>query len=550
MKTWWKEGVIYQIYPRSYKDTNDDRIGDIPGIIDKLDYLNDGTDKSLGIDAIWLSPVNSSPMQDFGYDISDYRSIDPIFGNTSDFKILLDECHKRNIKVIMDLVVNHTSDQHPWFLESRSSKNNPKHDWYIWHTGIKRNPPNNWQSCFGGPAWEYNANTEEYYLHSFLKEQPDLNWRNPQVKEAVYDIIKFWLEMGVDGFRLDVVNFYFKDALFRNNPMKKPDNIKDWITNFLYPYGSQIHLYDKDQEEMYDLLKEMRELVDSYGEKLLLGEVGSDNNTEMATKYYGKDNDGLHLSFNFDFLHSPWKSESFKKIIQEWEKALPSWAWPTYVLSNHDIVRHISRYGKSANSVAIAKVAITMLLTLRGTPVIYYGEEIGMREGKIPRKMIKDPPGKKFWPLYKGRDGCRTPMQWDDTPNAGFSTRLPWLPINSDFRINNVLTQDKEPESLLNTYRKLIWLRKNSPVLKSGSLEFLNSNNSKVLSYKRTIDNEFTIILLNLSEKEEVIRFSEVQELSICLSLNSRRSGLINSDYITMKPYEVIISKNINNIGG
>lgn len=481
-------------------------------------------------------------MQDFGYDVSDYNNIDSVFGSMSNFRRLLDESHRRNIKVIMDLVVNHTSDQHPWFLESSSSKNNPKREWYIWKNGVNNKPPNNWQSCFGGPAWEYDSTTKEYYLHSFLKEQPDLNWRNPQVKQAIFDVIRFWLEMGVDGFRLDVVNYYFKDALLRNNPPKRPANLRDLIAGVIYSYAKHHHTYDKDQPEMFDLLKDMRELVDSYGEKLLLGEVGSDRNTEMATRYYGKNNDGLHLSFNFDFLHSPWNANSFKRIIMEWEKGLPSWAWPTYVLSNHDVVRHISRYCRGVNSEACAKVAISMLLTLHGTPVIYYGEEIGMKEGNIPKRLLKDPTGKRFWPLFQGRDGCRTPMQWDNSANAGFSNISPWLPVNRGYKTNNVKFQHDEPDSLLNTYRKLIWFRKKSPALTSGSLEFVNTNNGKVLGYKRITDNDFMTILLNFSEKEEAIQFSEEQKLSICLSLNSRRSGLIKSRILNMEPYEAIIA--------
>lgn len=444
----------------------------------------------------------------------------------------------------MDLVVNHTSDQHPWFKESRSSKNNPKRDWYIWHPGKNKKPPNNWISCFGGNGWEYDSLTDEFYYHSFLKEQPDLNWRNDKVKDEIFNIMRFYLNMGIDGFRLDVVNFYFKDLLLRNNPNKRIANILDLLKYFIYPYDMQKHLYDKDQEEMINLLKEMRLLVDEYGDKLLLGEVGSDDNTVSSTKYYGNYNDGLHLSFNFDFLKCNWSATAFKRVIERWEKILPSWAWPTYVLSNHDVVRHISRFGQGSESLDRAKIALTMLLTLRGTPVIYYGEEIGMKEAVLPKNLIKDPPGKRFWPFYKGRDGCRTPMQWDDSENAGFSMTTPWLPVNKDYRDNNVDSQNKNPNSLLNFYRKLIWLRKRHPVLQKGSIEFPINSNPNILCFKRNLNKDSYTIILNFSSKEEKFELVDNSKLTIISAVNSPRTGIINSGLIILKPYEALICKN------
>jgi len=442
---WWQEAVMYQIYPRSFQDSNGDGVGDLQGIIDRLDYLNDGTPNSLGVDGIWLSPIYPSPMYDFGYDISDYSSIDPLFGDLQIFQRLLTEAHKRGIKIIMDLVINHTSHLHPWFQESRSSRDNPKRDWYIWEDGKHdiagiRRAPNNWLSMFGGKGWTWDPHTKQYYFHSFLAEQPDLNWRNPEVKEAVFDMVKDWLDMGVDGFRLDVINYIFKDDQLRNNPIQylKPAR----------PYDRQRHLFDRDQQpHLSDMLKDLRNLLDSYeGDRTSVGEIQVEDYTKVkhVASCVGGD-EQLHMAFNFAYFFTSWNANMFRERIHEWDTACqqqnPKGGWPTYTLSNHDYERHITRYTPVAPSIkclfgkginkeeltqARAKLAALMLLTLRGTPFLYYGEEIGMREEPVSPRHMKDPVGLRFWPFHPGRDGCRRPMPWhgDASQGGGFMTAI------------------------------------------------------------------------------------------------------------------------------
>lgn len=481
---WWREGVFYQIYPRSFADSNGDGNGDLPGILAHLDYLNDGTPNSLGIDAIWLSPIYPSPLADLGYDVSDYCDIHPMFGTLADFDRLLQAAHQRGIRLLMDLVFNHTSDQHPWFLESRSSRESPKRDWYLWKDPAPNGgPPNNWQSVFGGRAWEWDEATQQYYYHMFLKQQPDLNWRNPAVREALYDVMRFWLERGVDGFRLDVVNAYFKDALFRDNPPRLG----------LRGYDRQRHIYDKDQPELLEVYAQMRQLLDSYGERMCVGEI-LDGNPELNARYCG---DGkLHLVFDFNFTRQPWHPAAFQRAVLRNEASLPPGGWPCYTLSNHDISRHLSRYGGRYPKER-AKVAAAMLLTLRGTPFLYQGEEIGMRDGKIPYSQIQDPPGKRYYPFYKGRDPVRTPIPWDDTTGGGFTNGQPWLPLNPDYPQVNVATQRQDPNSVFSFYRKLIWLRKGSSALRRGSFEPLLQRPRDGLAYLRCSEEQTVLVALN-----------------------------------------------------
>jgi alpha-glucosidase len=551
---WWRDGVIYQIYPRSFADANGDGVGDLRGIIEHLDYLNDGSatlttggsamltnrdiPSFLGIDAIWLSPIYPSPMVDFGYDVSDYCNVDPVFGTLDDLDELVAEAHRRNIRIIMDMVTNHTSDQHPWFLESRASRDNPRRDWYIWRDpAADGGPPNNWQSVFGGRAWTWDETSGQYYLHSFLKEQPDLNWRNPQVKAAIFDILRFWLDRGVDGFRLDVFNLYFKDDQFRSNPSRPG----------LRAYDRQWHVYDKDRPEMHDLLREMRQLLDSYSERVSLGETFSDHLAEMAAAYYGQHNDELPLAFNFDFTRSAWNARSFQQKIERWEALLPPGAWPNYVLSNHDLVRHYTRYGAGPQSQARAKVAAAMLLTLRGTPVLYYGEEIGMRNGRIPRSRILDPVGRRYWPFHKGRDGCRTPMQWDSSPNAGFSpaeAAQPWLPINPDYREVNVAGQRDDPGSIFSFYRRLIRLRKTEIALRRGSYRSILEQPTDVLAFLRETPEQTVLVFLNFSHRP-VHLTSDVPlpaiHWRVLLSTGGWGNQVTLEGSVTLSPYEVSI---------
>lgn len=516
---WWKEAVIYQIYPRSFQDSNGDGIGDLEGIIQRLDYLA-GSKDSLGIDAIWLSPVYPSPMFDFGYDISNYEEIDPVYGDIQTFKRLLKEAHKRGIRIIMDLVVNHTSHLHPWFIESRSSVNSPKRDWYIWKEPNHNGPPNNWLGAFGGSGWEYDKRTGEYYFHSFLKEQPDLNWRNPDVEDAIFRMMKYWLDMGVDGFRLDVVNLYVKDEFLRNNAsyfMKGPR-----------PYDKQVHAYDRDRPEMHGILRRMRKLLDSYDEKrMFVGEIMQDfpGNVLLPATYCGR-NDELHLAFNFMFLFSPWKAERFYQIVKDFESALGEDNWPNYTLSNHDFPRHITRYEKGADTIARAKLAACMMLTLRGTPFLYYGEEIGMKRQKVSYNKIQDPVGKRYWPFHPGRDPERIPMPWDGSESTGFTTGKAWLPLYEEKNIVNVEKQKEDPNSLFFTYKKLIQIRKDRKSLRKGKLKILLSADKQVLYYRRRDGKEETYVFLNFSSKPVSVSYPRKWILNeILFSSNNRISS-------------------------
>jgi alpha-glucosidase len=479
---WWRDGVVYQIYPRSFNDTNGDGLGDLPGILDRLDYIQE-----LGVDAIWLSPFCPTPDCDFGYDISDYQAVDARFGTLSDFDRLVEGAHQRGIRVVMDMVLNHTSDQHPWFQESRRSRDNPRRDWYIW-----RDQPNNWQAVFGGPAWELDSLTGQYYLHLFTKGQPDVNWRNPLVRQALLDVFRFWLERGTDGFRLDVFNAYFKHPDLLDNP-----------TIFgLVGFDRQRHLYDIDQPEMMPLLNELRRLLDDYPERYAVGETFLAS-PEKTVSYCGPDK--LHAAFSFDFTASniifPWKASWVKEKILSREKIFgAAGVWPTTVMSNHDLPRATSRYAKGEAD-AQAFIAMTLLLTLRGTPFLYYGEEIGMRDISLKRSEILDPPGKKFWPFYKGRDGCRAPMQWDASPNGGFSGGKPWLPSHPDYAKRNVEAQRQDPCSLFNYTKKLVALRKELPALCRGDMSFLEGNSPDVLAYLRETPGQSVLVAVNFGKR-------------------------------------------------
>jgi alpha-glucosidase len=486
VKPWWQTGVIYQIYPRSFADSDGDGTGDLRGVVAHLDHLNDGTPRSLGVDAVWLSPFFPSPGFDFGYDVSDYCAVDPLLGTMADFDTLVAEAHRRGIRIILDLVLNHTSHLHPWFVESRSSRESAKRDWYIWQDpGRAGGAPNNWESVFGGRAWTRDARTRQYYFHMFLEQQPDLNWRNPQVRRKVMDVFRFWLDRGADGFRLDVVDAYFKDAGLRNNPPAFG----------IRGYDRQRHVYDKDRPELFGVYREIRSILDSYGGRMAVGEVMG--GMREAARYC-KDA-LLPLAFNFDFTRQPWNPLRFLRAVEAYESELAGEGWPCYVLSNHDNPRHATRYGGRWPE-ARAKVAAAMLFTLRGTPFLYYGEEIGMRDGVIHRSEIKDPPGRRYWPLYKGRDACRRPMPWDDSPGAGFTTGKPWLPINPDYREVNVAAQRDDPNSVFSFYRKLIWLRKKTPALQVGDFRSIPVRSGRALVYLRETKDQTVLVAMNFSE--------------------------------------------------
>jgi alpha-glucosidase len=478
---WWRHGIFYQIYPRSFQDSNGDGIGDIAGIIDRLPYL-----QTLGVDAIWLSPIFPSPMADFGYDISDYTGIDPLFGAMADFDALILTAHAGGLKVILDLVPNHTSDQHPWFIESRKSRDNPKRDWYIWRDpGAGGGPPNNWLSEFGGSAWQYDPATGQYYYHAFLAQQPDLNWRNPEVRRAIHDVTRFWLRKGVDGFRVDVIWHLIKDAEFRDNP-SNPD-----FREGRPPHQKILPLYSNDQPEVHDVIAQMRRVIDEFDSRVLIGEIYLP--PKRLVTYYGKDLGGAHLPFNFALLSAPWNARAIEKIIYEYEAALPEGAWPNWVLGNHDRPRVASRVGPQQ-----ARVAAMLLLTLRGTPTLYYGDEIGMHQVAIAPDQVRDPFEKNVPGIGVGRDGCRTPMQWSAAPYAGFSTSPPWLPIADDFPHENMVNLDADTRSILNLYRALIDVRRKRPELASGSYVPVAAQ-GELLLYRRQGQGSAVVVALNLA---------------------------------------------------
>ena len=540
---WWQCGPIYQIYPRSFLDTNQDGIGDLEGIRRKLDYLQD-----LGIKGIWLSPVYPSPMFDVGYDVSCYHDIDPVYGSLEDMKRLIKETEQRGIAIIMDMVLNHTSHLHPWFVEASISKDNPYHDWYIWHEGkkgfLRRKRPNNWMAAFGGHAWEYNRTLGEYYLHLFTKEQPDLNWRNPHVEKTMFKEIKFWLDLGVKGFRLDVINYLVKDKNLKSNPYK---------LRLTYPrrHELQVHRYDRNQPETLEIIHRLREIVDAYGDTMLVGEVYPDEGVrspELASTYLGSGSDLLHLAFDFSTMYTNFTAKDFRTILERWYSVIPAGGWPCHVLSNHDQSRAVSRYFRRGFTYkayeerkAVAKLLAGLLLTQRGTPFIYYGEEIGMLDGAIPHKAMQDPLGKKYWPLHPGRDRSRTPMQWEPAVYGGFSSASPWLPVNPDFLWNNVTTQVEDRTSILNWYKKITALRHSMPALTAGSIEFVNSAPT-ILHYRRITGDASLDILLNIASQSSV---TELQYKLKVLEGTHRSSHEITGSSIKLAPYEVIIGSKI-----
>jgi alpha-glucosidase len=474
MRHWWEDAVFYQIYPRSFADSNGDGIGDLAGITGKLGYL-----EGLGVDALWISPFFKSPMKDFGYDVSDYRDVDPMFGALGDLQALLAEAKSRKMRVVLDLVANHSSDEHPWFVEARTSKESPKHGWYLWAPDTGK-PPNNWKAIFElGTAWHKNPATGERYLGTFTCHQPEFDWRNPELRKAFYDIMRYWYDLGVDGFRLDVATAYFKDAALRSNPFRLKAN----------PDFFQRHIYDRNQAEVHGVFKEMRAVADAAGERVLIGETHGQD-PALAASCHGTAGDELNMAFNFEFLYRPWSASSFRDSAERWYSLLPAGAWPNFTLSNHDQPRHAWRYrGKGSGAAALTdgreRVAAAMLLTLRGTPFLYYGEEIGMSCERLPRSALRDPLGISTWPLRSlGRDPERTPMQWNGRENAGFTSGRPWLPVNSDYRARNVAAQEADPTSLLSWYKALLALRRSRSELREGSLAFLDLA-PDILAYER-----------------------------------------------------------------
>ncbi|WP_040486313.1 alpha-amylase family glycosyl hydrolase [Lutibaculum baratangense] len=505
---WWKSGTIYQIYPRSFQDSNGDGIGDLQGIRRRLPYLD-----WLGVDAIWLSPIFPSPMADFGYDVADYCGVDPIFGSMADFDALIGDARASGLKLILDFVPNHTSDQHAWFRESRSSRENAKRDWYIWRDPAPDGgPPNNWISNFGGPAWTFDEATGQYYHHAFLKDQPDLNWRNPEVRAAMYDTLRFWLDKGVDGFRVDVIWHLIKDANFRDNP-----------PNPAYEEGQPdiarlLQVHSCDQPEVHDVVAEMRSVLEEYEDRVLIGEIYLPIERLMA--YYGEDLRGAHLPFNFQLLQAAWDARHIDGLVREYEAALPDGGWPNWVLGNHDRQRIAGRVGPDQ-----ARVAAMLLLTLRGTPTLYYGDEIGLPDVPIAEHEVQDPWEKNEPGLGFGRDPMRTPMQWEPGETFGFTTGKPWLPVDRREPSRTVETMREDPHSILSLYRRLIDMRRSHEALSQGDYEAVEAEGG-LIAYRRVLGGERFLVVLNLEAEPHIFDPAPADRGGrILLSCRAERQG-------------------------
>jgi alpha-glucosidase len=527
---WWQAGVIYQIYPRSFQDTDRDGIGDLKGIERRLDYL-----ASLGITAIWICPIYPSPMVDFGYDVADYCDVDPRFGTLTDFDDLLTQAHRRGLKVLLDFVPNHTSDQHAWFVESRSSQENQKRNWYIWRDpAADGGPPNNWISDFGGSAWEWDTVTEQYYYHAFLKEQPDLNWRHPAVRAAMYDVMRFWFDRGVDGFRIDVLWHMLKAADFPNNPSNPA------YQSHMGEMHRLIQLHSTDQPEVHRIAAEMREIADSYGvkghgERVLIGEVYLP--VDRLMQYYGGVRPGVHLPFNFQLIDAPWEARSLATMITNYEAALPPGGWPNWVLGNHDRPRVATKLGR-----AQARVAAMLLLTLRGTPTLYYGDELGLSDVVIGSSQVRDPRELREPDLALGRDPVRTPMPWNESENAGFTTAKPWLPLNADWPARNVARMTEKSQSILTLYRRLLALRRDCLALSIGDFVVLGVE-GEILAYERRYDAERLIVALNLGERSHRLQLPGWARDSQLLLSTVEDPALVECGALLLRSNEGVVLK-------
>ncbi len=530
---WWQHAVFYEIYPRSFADSNNGGIGDLNGITSKLDYL-----KQLGVDAIWITPCFPSPQVDFGYDVSDYENIDPMYGTLKDFDRMEAAAKQRNISIILDFVINHTSDKHPWFIDSRSSRSSVHRNWYIWRDGRgPGQPPNNWESTFGHSAWQFDPKTNQYYYHYFYAEQPDLNWRNKAVADAMYGTEAWWYKRGIAGFRLDAVDTLFEDPELKDNPQK--DHEKNAFGDI-----EQEHKYNDKLPEVHDVLKGLRKVADEYN-AVLIGETWTDNIKELE-EYYGG---GKELQMPMDFLVTTINkldAPEFRKRIAAVEGAD---GWPVFVLSNHDIRRYVDRYGNGSNKDQVAKLLSAMYLTLRGTPIMYYGEEIGMENNDPKRREdVQDPIGRRGWPKEKGRDGERTPMQWTSAVNAGFSTTKPWNPVGPKYKTYNVETEKKDPNSILNWYQKIIQLRHTNPAIYDGNYVALNESDPNVFSYLRSYKGQNVVVVLNMSGSSQKVKLDlSGQGIKATdagtIASTSKAPQLVPLNNISLEPYGVWIGQ-------
>lgn len=531
---WWQHAVFYEIYPRSFADSNNNGVGDLNGIASKLDYLKD-----LGVDAIWMTPFFPSPQVDFGYDVSDYDAIDPMYGTLQDFDHLSAEAKQRNIRLILDLVVNHTSDQHPWFKESRSSRDNPKRDWYIWRDGKgPGQPPNNWLSTFGLSAWTLDPRTKQYYYHYFYPEQPDLNWRNPAVEKAMLDVTRFWYKRGVAGFRLDAVDTLFEDPSLTDN------QVLEGTDKFGRP--NMLEKNNKKLPEVHDVMRKLRSTADEYG-AVLIGETWTSDVGELKD-YYGSKNDELQMPM--DLMMTGFKGLSADQYRKHIAAVNAAGHWPVYVITNHDIIRSYTRYSDGTHNDDIAKMMAALYLTLRGSAIMYYGEEIGMQNNDPKSKEdVQDPIGKLGWPIEKGRDGERTPMQWTAGPNAGFSEVKPWLPVPPSATTHNVASERKDPNSIYNFYHQLLALRHTEPALLDGDWVPLNEADPNVLAYVRRYKDEAILVVLNMSATDQNVKLDyapagfSAPKLNVLLTSVDKSAAASSANAIPLAPYSAYIAK-------
>jgi alpha-glucosidase len=529
---WWRGAVIYQIYPRSYQDSNGDGIGDLKGIIARLPHI-----AALGAHAIWISPFFKSPMKDFGYDVSDYCDVDPMFGTLADFDELVAQAHRLGLKVMIDEVLSHTADIHPWFQESRSSRTNPKADWYVWADAKPDGtPPNNWLSIFGGSAWQWDTRRQQYYLHNFLAEQPDLNFHNAAVQDALLDVTRFWLERGVDGFRLDTINFYFHSQGLEDNPALPVEERNDQTAPAVNPYNYQDHIYDKSRPENLGFLERFRALLDEYPAIAVVGEVGDSQRGLEIVAAYTAGEKRVHMCYAFDFL-APEKISAAKvrTVLENFGKAASD-GWSCWAFSNHDVMRHASRWGAGEpDRVAYLKVVSALLMSLRGSVCIYQGEELGLSEAALAFEDLQDPYGIRFWPEFKGRDGCRTPMVWDaNARSGGFSTAKPWLPVPQEHLAQAVSLQQGDEGSLLEHYRRFLAFRRSHPVFAKGDIEFL-AGEGDVVAFTRSKGNEKIVCAFNLGSRPASVDLGAGKTVQALAGHGF--SGVVEGDAIKLGSY-------------
>ncbi|MDT8408852.1 MAG: alpha-glucosidase family protein [Wenzhouxiangellaceae bacterium] len=532
---WWRGAVIYQIYPRSFQDSNDDGIGDLPGIISRIDYLAD-----LGVDALWIAPFFKSPMNDFGYDVADPRAVDSMFGTLEDFDELLEKAHERGLKVIIDQVISHTSVEHEWFQTSRASRVNAKADWYVWaDPKPDGTPPNNWLALFGGVAWQWESRRQQYYLHNFLTSQPDLNFHNADVRQAVLDDLRFWLDRGVDGFRLDAINFCYHDDKLRDNPPKpahlrtgrgfSPDN----------PYAYQYHDYNNTRPENLSFIEDLRGLLDEYPGTTALGEISSEDSVATMAEYSGQRR--LHMVYSFELLTEDFSAAYIRDTVARLESKLSD-GWPCWAISNHDVERVASRWGRDSHSPDLATMLSALLGSLRGSICIYQGEELGLPEADVPFELMRDPYGIAFWPDFKGRDGCRTPMPWDDSTHAGFSSATPWLPVMPEHLALSVACQAPDPDSSLSRFKRLQQWRSAQPVLRWGSIRLLQTD-EPVLAFVRELEGESMLAVFNLSAEPVGATLPEAFDDHAALECPGPINGNLSGERIELPAHGVVFAR-------